>query len=181
LTKLRSTGKKGLEELGKDSVEIEFLGSDSDTSKTINEYLANQLESNLEGLDITLKEVPSEQALDLTNSMDYDIQLSAAGPSALDPSSFMDMLITDSATNQMGYSNEEYDKLYEEAQSELAEPGKEVERYENFSEAEKIAFDDAVIAPVYQEFVAMLVDPKIEGVITNPIVPTYEYKWARVN
>src|SRR5699024_306210 len=172
--------EKGLEELDKDSVEIEFLGSDSDTSKTINEYLANQLESNLEGLDITLKEVPSEQALDLTNSMDYDIQLSAAGTSNLDPSSFMDMLITDSATNQMGYSNEEYDKLYEEAQSELAEPGNEVKRYENFAEAEKIAFDDAVIAPVYQEFVAMLVDPKIEGVITNPIGPTYEYKWARV-
>src|SRR5699024_4743936 len=93
--------EKGLEELDKDSVEIEFLGSDSDTSKTINEYLANQLASNRKVLDITLKEVPSELALDLTSSMDYDIQLSAAGPSTLDPSSFMDMLITDSATNQM--------------------------------------------------------------------------------
>ncbi|MBU5468325.1 peptide ABC transporter substrate-binding protein [Virgibacillus sp. MSJ-26] len=177
----QSYWEKGLKELGKDSIEIEFLGGDNDTSKTLNEYLVNQLESNLEGLDITLKEVPGEQAIDLTNSMDYDIQHSAAGPSTLDPSSFMDMLITDSATNQMGYSNEEYDKLFEEAQSELAVPGKEVERYENFAEAEKIAFDDAVIAPVYQESVAMLVNPKIVGVITNPIGPTYEYKWAKVN
>lgn len=173
--------EKGLEELGEDSIDIEFLGSDSDTSKVMNEYLVNQLESNLDGLNVTLKEVPGEQALDLANDMDYDIQLSAWGPDYLDPYSFMSLWETDGENNLMGYSNEEYDQLMEEAQNELAKPGKEQERYDNFIEAEKILFDDAAIAPVYQEFVAMLVDPKIEGVITNPIGPTYEYKWAKVN
>lgn len=173
--------EKGLEELGEDSIEVEFLGSDSDTSKIMNEYLVNQLESNLDGLDVTLKEVPGEQALDLANNMDYDIQLSAWGPDYLDPYSFMSLWITDGENNLMGYSNDEYDKLMEEAQNELAKPGKEQERYDNFIEAEKILFEDAAIAPVYQEFVAMLVDPKMEGVITNPIGPTYEYKWAKVN
>lgn len=172
---------KGLEELGEDTIEVEFLGSDSDTSKIMNEYLVNQLESNLDGLDVTLKEVPGEQALDLANNMDYDIQLSAWGPDYLDPYSFMSLWITDGENNLMGYSNDEYDKLMEEAQNELAKPGKEQERYDNFIEAEKILFEDAAIAPVYQEFVAMLVDPKMEGVITNPIGPTYEYKWAKVN
>ncbi|MBU5465418.1 peptide ABC transporter substrate-binding protein [Virgibacillus sp. MSJ-26] len=173
--------EKGLEELGEDSIEVEFLGSDSDTSKIMNEYLVNQLESNLDGLDVTLKEVPGEQALDLANNMDYDIQLSAWGPDYLDPYSFMSLWITDGENNLMGYSNDKYDELMEEAQNELAKPGKEQERYDNFIEAEKILFEDAAIAPVYQEFVAMLVDPKMEGVITNPIGPTYEYKWAKVN
>src|SRR5699024_364814 len=119
--------------------------------------------------------------LDLANNMDYDIQLSAWGPDYLDPYSFMSLWITDGENNLMGYSNDEYDKLMEEAQNELAKPGKEQERYDNFIEAEKILFEDAAIAPVYQEFVAMLVDPKMERVITNPIGPTYEYKWAKVN
>src|SRR5699024_6208717 len=173
--------EKGLDELGVDSIELEFLGGDSDTSKTMNEYLVNQLESNLEGLDITLKEVPGEQALDLANNMDYDIQLSAWGPDYLDAYSFMSLWITDGANNLMGYSNDEYDALMEEVRTDLAMHGKEAERFENFVEAEKVLFEEAAIAPVYQEFVAMLVNPKIEGVITNPIGPTYEYKWAKVN
>src|SRR5699024_11958082 len=52
---------KGLEELGEDSIELEFLAGDTETAKTMNEYIVNQLESNLEGLELTLKQVPFEQ------------------------------------------------------------------------------------------------------------------------
>src|SRR5699024_11840934 len=55
---------KGLEELGEDSIELEFLAGDTETAKTMNEYIVNQLESNLEGLELTLKQVPFEQKLE---------------------------------------------------------------------------------------------------------------------
>jgi len=171
--------EKGLEELGTDSVELEFLAGDSETAKTSNEYLVNQLESNLEGLDLSLKQVPFEQLIDLQTAMDYDLLLTGWGPDYLDPYTFLSLWITDGGNNEMGYSNEEYDKLLEETMSGDIANDNEA-RYENFLEAEKILFEDAAIAPVYQKSLALLISPKVEGVFVNPFGPTYEYKWSSV-
>ena len=171
--------EKGLEELGTDSVELEFLAGDSETAKTSNEYLVNQLESNLEGLDLSLKQVPFEQLIDLQTDMDYDLLLTGWGPDYLDPYTFLSLWITDGGNNEMGYSNEEYDKLLKETmQGDIANDNEA--RYENFLEAEKILFEDAAIAPVYQKSLALLISPKVEGVFVNPFGPTYEYKWSSV-
>jgi len=170
--------EKGLKELGVDSVEIEFLGGDTDVSKTMNEYLANQLQTNLPGLKVTLKQVPFEQRLDLDTKQDYDLQLAGWGPDYLDPYTFLSLWITDGGNNKMGYSNAEYDKLLEETTTTLATDNEA--RYQNFLEAEKILFEDAAIAPVYQRAGAFLSSPKIQGLIENPFGPTYEYKWTSV-
>ncbi|RLL42800.1 peptide ABC transporter substrate-binding protein [Oceanobacillus piezotolerans] len=170
--------EKGLEELGTDTVELELLGGDTETAKVTDEYLANQLETNLPGLDITLKSVPFEQRLDLDTNMDYDIQTAGWGPDYLDPYTFLNLWITDGGNNKMGYSNPEYDALLEEAQTTLAQDN--VARYENFLEAEKILFEDAAIAPIYQKARAQLISPKVQGVFMNPFGATYEYKWASV-
>ncbi|MEK5382770.1 peptide ABC transporter substrate-binding protein [Niallia sp. FSL W8-0635] len=170
--------EKGLEELGTDSVEIEFLGGDTDVSKTMNEYLANQLQTNLPGLKVTLKQVPFEQRLDADTKQDYDLQLAGWGPDYLDPYTFLSLWITDGGNNKMGYSNAEYDKLLEETTTTLATDNEA--RYQNFLEAEKILFEDAAIAPVYQRGGAFLSSPKIQGLIENPFGPTYEYKWTSV-
>ncbi|WP_031539422.1 peptide ABC transporter substrate-binding protein [Bacillus sp. MB2021] len=170
--------EKGLEELGTDSVEIEFLGGDTDVSKTMNEYLANQLQTNLPGLKVTLKQVPFEQRLDLDTNQDYDLQLAGWGPDYLDPYTFLSLWITDGGNNKMGYSNAEYDKLLEETTTTLATDNEA--RYQNFLEAEKILFEDAAIAPVYQSAGAFLSSPKIHGLIENPFGPDYEYKWVSI-
>lgn len=167
-----------LTELGTKEVTIEFLGGDNEVSKMMNQYLANQLSTNLPGLKVTLKEVPFEQRLELDTAMDYDMQFAGWGPDFLDPYTFMNLWLTDGGNNQMGYSNPEYDKLINETATTLAlEPEK---RFENFLKAEKILFDDAAIAPVYQRAGALLVSPKVQGVFTNQFGATYEYKWASV-
>jgi oligopeptide transport system substrate-binding protein len=53
-------------------------------------------------------------------------------------------------------------------------------RYKNFLEAEKVLFEDAAIAPVYQASRAQLISPRVQGVFVNPFGATYEYKWADV-
>lgn len=179
LEKAKEYWKKGLEELGTDSVELEFLAGDSETAKQMNEYLANQLQTNLDGLKVTLKQVPFEQRLDLDTNMDYDIQFSGWGPDFLDPYTFLNLWITDGGNNKMGYSNKEYDKLLEEAQTTLATDNPA--RYQNFLEAEKVLFEDAAIAPVYQKASAQLLRQGVEGIIVNPFGPDYEYKWASVS
>ena len=92
-------------------MELEILGGDTDLSKKMNEYFKSQLESNLEGLKIKLKEVPFSVRLELDTNQDYDIQVSGWGPDFQDPISFMDLFVTNGTNNLMSYSNEEYDAL----------------------------------------------------------------------
>lgn len=169
---------KGLEELGTDSVELEFLADDDATTKTLIQYVANQLSTNLEGLTVNIKQVPKEQRLDLDDSMDYEMQLSRWGPDFLDPFTFLNLWTTDSGNNWTGYSNADYDKLVQDTANTLATDN--VARYDNFLQAEKLLFEDAPIAPVYQASRAQLVSPKVQDVFVNPFGPTYEYKWADV-
>ncbi|MEH7491274.1 peptide ABC transporter substrate-binding protein [Neobacillus niacini] len=178
LEKAKEFWAKGLEELGTDSVELEFLADDDKTTKNLVEYVANQLSTNLEGLKINIKQIPKKQRLDLDKSMDYQLQLTRWGPDFLDPFTYMNLWITDGGNNMTGYSSAEYDKLVSETATTFATDNKA--RYKNFLEAEKLLFEDAVIAPVYQASRAQLVSPRIQGVFVNPFGATYEYKWADV-
>ncbi len=168
--------EKGLEELGEDSLEIEYLGDDSDTAKIMSEFLKNQLETNLPGLTLNIKAVPFEQRLDLSTNQDYDIVHSGWGPDFLDPYTWLSLFVTDGGNNEMSYSNPEYDALIESTSTTLATD--EVARYEAFLEAEKILFEDAAIAPTYERFNAQLWSPKLQGIQINKFGATYEYKWA---
>ncbi|MFB4168217.1 peptide ABC transporter substrate-binding protein [Virgibacillus sp. JSM 102003] len=178
LEKAKKLWEKGLEELGTDTIELELLTGDDKTTKTMVEYLANQLSTNLPGLEINLKQVPKEQRLDLDTKMDYQLQVSRWGPDFLDPFTFMNLWTTKSGNNMMGYSNPKYDKLVKETATTLATDN--VARYENFLKAEKILFEDAAIAPIYQSSRAQLISPKVKGIHVNPFGATYEYKWADV-
>ncbi|WHX26534.1 peptide ABC transporter substrate-binding protein [Virgibacillus halodenitrificans] len=176
--KAKKLWEKGLQEIGKETVELEYLSGDSGDSKFISEYMANQLEKNLPGLSITIKRVPLEQLTTLDKSMDYDLQFTGWAPDYQDPFTFLGMWITDENTNKMGYSVEKYDEILSKTQNELAT--KPVERYEALLEAEEILFDTAAVAPVYQTASAKLISPKLNGVITNAVGPEYEYKWAEI-
>ncbi|MCU9615338.1 peptide ABC transporter substrate-binding protein [Caldibacillus lycopersici] len=178
LEKAKEFWQKGLDELGTDAVEIELLTDDDDTTKLMVEYIANQLETNLTGLSVNIKQVPKEQRLDLDSKMDFEAQVTRWGPDFLDPYTYMNLFVTDSGNNKMGYSNPKYDELVFATASELATDN--AARYQNFLQAEKILFEDAAIAPIYQSSRAQLVSPKVQGVHINPFGPTYEYKWAYV-
>lgn len=170
--------EKGLEEIGKQNVELDIVSSDSKTTKTMTEFLANQLEKNLPGLSITLKQVPFKQRIELGTSMNYDILLGGWSAAYLDPYTFSNVWLTDGANNNMGYSNSEYDELILSTVNDLAlDP---VKRFEAFLDAGKILAEDAAVAPLYQSARAQLISPKIKGVITNPVGAPYEYKWAHV-
>lgn len=170
--------EKAKKELGKDTIEVELLGDDSESSTTMNEYLANQLQTNLPGLKVNFKKVPFKQRLALDTAMDYDLQVAGWGPDYLDPYTFLSLWITDGGNNQMGYSNKEYDKLLADTATTLATDNDA--RYKNFLEAEKLLFEDGAIAPIFQRGRAFLSSPKIQNMIVNPFGPTYEWKWTSV-
>lgn len=170
---------KGLEEIGQKEVKLVYLGGDTETSKTIDSYMKDQLQNNLEGLTIDVQSVPFSVRLDRDKTMDYDIQAAGWGPDYLDPISFSDLWITDGGNNKMAYSNEKYDKLLKDAQTTLAnDPAK---RFEALQEAEKVVLEeDAGIAPIYQRASNLLINKKVEGFTYHLVGPEYSYKWIKI-
>lgn len=171
--------QQALDTLGVSEVTIEVLGGDTETSIKMQDFIKNQLETNLEGLTINLKNVPFAQRLDLDTAMDYDVQFAGWGPDYLDAMSFMDLWVTDGGNNKMGYSNPEYDRLIKEAKTTLATDP--VARFEAMQEAERILLEeDAAIGPLYQRGTAQLMQEYVKNVYIHPFGPDYSYKWTKI-
>jgi oligopeptide transport system substrate-binding protein len=74
---------------------------------------------------------------------------------------FIDMFTSDSGNNDAQYNNPEYDRLVKIAKNS-SDP---VLRIQTMHAAEKLLFDDAVIAPVYFYTRPILIRPSIKGVV----------------
>lgn len=177
LEKAKEHWEKGLAALGKEKVELELLNFDSESSKKIGEYLKNQLETNLPGLTLNISQQPFKQKLALESELDYDISFSIWGPDYQDPMTYMDMFTTENPHNEMAYSNKEYDRLINEAQSETDVK----KRWEMLQEAERILLEeDAAIAPMYQRGTAFVQRAYVKDLHMHPFGPEYSLKWAYV-
>ncbi|TWT27980.1 peptide ABC transporter substrate-binding protein [Planomicrobium sp. CPCC 101110] len=170
---------QGLEEEGVTEVTLELLGGDTETAKSMDEYLKSQLEENLEGLTVKLKAVPFQVRLELDQKQDYEIQTAGWGPDYQDPMTFIDLFVTDSSQNRMSYSNAEYDALVESAKGELAQDT--AARWDAMAQAEKLLLEEAAIAPIYQRGLMSLQKPYVQGIVTHPFGGDYSYKWAYVS
>ncbi|MCP8969154.1 peptide ABC transporter substrate-binding protein [Ectobacillus ponti] len=176
--KAKKLWEEAKKELGQDKVTLELLNYDSDSAKKIGEYLKEQLEKNLPGLTVSIKQQPFKQKLDLETKGDYDFSFAGWGPDYPDPMTFLDMFITGGAHNQMGYSNKEYDKLIADGKGPLLTDQKK--RLEELAKAEKVLFDDAAIAPIYQRGTSYLERPYVKGIVDHNFGGDYSYKWAYV-
>ncbi|MEH6852005.1 peptide ABC transporter substrate-binding protein [Bacillus pseudomycoides] len=167
----------GKKELGKDTIELTLLNSDTELAKKISEFLKGELEKNLPGLKLNVKVQPFAQLLKLESSGDYDISYSGWGPDYPDAMTFLDLFVTNGAQNKMGYSNAKYDELITKAKKE----GSDVKgRWNDLSKAEKILFDEAAIAPIYQRGRAFLERETIKDLYVNKYGPELSFKWTSV-
>ncbi|MDT1997452.1 peptide ABC transporter substrate-binding protein [Carnobacterium divergens] len=170
--------KKGLKELGVDKVELELLSDDTENAKRSLEFVQGQLEENLPGLTVKLKNVPFKVRIDLNNKMDYDIQVAGWSADFSDPVSFLDLFTTDNSNNRSNFSNAKYDELLENVKTtSLSDPEK---RWDEMREAEKELLKTAGIGPIYQRYNAVLEKPFVKDVGMQLVGPEYSYKWAYV-
>ncbi|MBE1555064.1 peptide ABC transporter substrate-binding protein [Sporosarcina limicola] len=171
--------EKALKELGTDKVALELLGGDSENAKKQQEWYKSELEKNLPGLTINLKEVPFSVRLDLDNASDFDIQAAGWGADFEDPISYLELFTTKSPQNGISYSNLEYDKLIESTKTTLAQDP--VKRWEAFLQAEKILLEeDAAIIPNYQRGRRALMRPTVQGLVSHKYGGDYTYKWVHI-
>ncbi|MCU7677628.1 peptide ABC transporter substrate-binding protein [Bacillus thuringiensis] len=173
--KLWETVKK---ELGTDKIELEFLNFDNEDAKKVGEFLKGEMEKNLPGLSIKIKQQPFAQKNKLEDSQQYDIAFGIWGPDFPDPISYLDMFVTNGSQNKTGYSNQKYDELILKAKTDT----KDLQaRWNNLLEVEKMLIkEDAVITPIFQKGSAYIVKDAVKDIIPINYGGRLTYKWASV-
>ena len=96
---------------------------------------------------------------DSMRRMDYQIGRYAWIGDYLDPSTFLEMMITGGGNNQTGWGNAEYDRLIAEANA----TADQAKRYAAYQRCEQILIDECPIAPIYFYTRNNLVRPEVKG------------------
>ncbi|MES9664386.1 peptide ABC transporter substrate-binding protein [Bacillus cereus] len=166
-------------ELGVDEVKIEFLTYEQDNAKRMAEYIKGDLEKNLQGLTIQIKQQPFKQKLQLEQTGDYEISMANWGPDYKDPISYLELFTTDNPNNKMNYSNRHYDELIKKAKSDLVLNQKK--RWEALQEVERILLEDAAVAPLYQMGSAYVQKDYVKGIEKHQFGGVYTYRNAYID
>jgi len=165
-------------ELGVDSISLSFVGDDDEKSKQISQYIQGQIQNNLPGISVELRNVPKKNRLALADTRDFDILLTGWGADFADAINFMDLLYSDSPYNEGGYANSDYDALIDQAKTTNANDDEK--RWEDLQQAHKIITDDFAFIPLYQEAETQLRNPAVEGIIFNSVGVEFDLSRASV-
>ncbi|MBD3948243.1 peptide ABC transporter substrate-binding protein [Tuanshanicoccus lijuaniae] len=162
LEKAKADWEQAKKELGVEKLSLELLVSDVDLSGRTAEYLQAQIQENLPGLTLTIRSVPLQNRLEFQRKREYDFYYGTWAPDYQDAMNFVEQLQTDGGINFAEYSNEEVDKLINQARNEYAnDPAK---RREALIAAEKIMVEeDAVVSALYQVSTSFLLSQDVKN------------------
>ncbi|KLA29858.1 peptide ABC transporter substrate-binding protein [Bacillus cereus] len=165
-------------ELGVEQINFEFLTFEQDNAKRMAEYIKGDLEKNLHGLTIQIKQQPFKQKLQLEQTGDYDITTANWGPDYKDPISYLELFTTGNQNNKMNYSNSRFDELIKKAKTDFVlEPEK---RWGALLEAEQVLLEDAAVAPLYHIGSAYVQKDYVKGIEKHQFGGVYTYKNAYI-
>ncbi|HDR7862312.1 TPA: peptide ABC transporter substrate-binding protein, partial [Bacillus toyonensis] len=177
--KAKKLWEEAKKELGQDTITVELLNDDNGSRKKVGDFIKEELEKNLPGIKVNLKQQPYKQKLDLEKKFQYEFSLSAWSPDYPDPMTYIDMFVTGSSFNEMDYSNPKYDDLVAKSKGELLKD--DAARWKALAEAEKILIgQDVAISPTYQQSTAYLEKTYVNGIANHTFGGDFSYKWAYI-
>ena len=156
--KAKACWDKGLQELGVQTLELEFL-SYSSTQKLL-EILKDQWERVLPGFTLNARLVSAAQFNDLRAKGEFELYMIIWGADYPDPNAFLAIYESSSPINSGKYANADFDKLLHDAALEL-DPGK---RFDMLHRAEDIFMEDLGSIPLYTKGGAFLISQGVKGV-----------------
>jgi oligopeptide transport system substrate-binding protein len=143
---------------GKGFPKLEFLYNTTEANRAIAEALQQMWRTSL-GIDITLQNQEGKVQTESMRTGHYEIGRYAWIGDYLDPSTFLEMMITNGGNNQTGWSHAEYDRLIAAANA-AASPAK---RFAAYQRCEEILAVECPIAPIYYYVRNNLVRPEVKG------------------
>jgi oligopeptide transport system substrate-binding protein len=141
---------------------VALLYATSHGAKAIAEALQEMWRKNL-NLHVTLRNEEWKVYLDAMRNTNYDIGYSGWGADYADPSTFLDLFLSEGGNNETGWSNPEYDRWCRAA----ASTGDQAVRYADFQKAEAILMDEMPIIPIYIYTNPRLIQPCVKGWYPN--------------
>lgn len=172
--KLWAEAKK---ELDFDTVTIELLTYEGEFDKKLAEFIQAELKDNLDGLDLKIKQVPLKQKIDLEAKQEFNMSFNGWVADFPDPLTFLEIYTSKGMYAQRSaYSNEEYDKLIEEAKTAATHE----ESFAKYAEAEKVLLEDLPMAPIYQVGSSFLQKSNVKDIVRYTYGSPACFKWADV-
>ena len=171
--------EKAKKELGKKEFAFTMNTQDTPASKIAAEYIKSQVESNLPGVTLKIKQMPFKQKTTLELANNYEATYSGWSPDYPDPTAFLETMTKDNAQNNTDWDNKEYNKLLKESNSSLLRETEK--RNEALQRAESILLHDAPVAPVYQKGEAHLTNPQVKGLQYHKIGPDTTLKHVYID
>ena len=159
---------------GKGFPDVELMFNTSEAHKQIAEAICQQWKDIL-GISIKLRNKEWKMYLQDMSNLEYDMMRSSWIGDYNDPNTYFDMFIKDGGNNRTGWSNETYDALLKESQSE-ADHSK---RLAIFQKMERILVEDELpIMPIYMYVYQGMINESIYGFEHNiRDVHPYQYMW----
>ena len=169
--------EKAKEEVGFDTVNINLLTFDHETGKRQGEFMQAELQSNLPGLTVTIKQQPFKQKLALEGKGDFHLSYSGWAPDYPDPLTFLETMQKGiKYSNNTNYNNEEYNKLIDDAKSAASQE----ESWEKFKQAEELMLEEGFIAPLIQSGTTYLEKTYVSGVVRPSFGIDTIYNWVEL-
>ena len=166
----------GLEELGTDTISLELTTSDSEDSKKLAEFLQSELQNNLPGLTIDIRQMPDNSRLDNIKSGNYQIATSYWLADFADPINFVERFDTD--INRGNYSFEDIDALVDQSNQQYDDA---LARWNTLIEIEKVALGEHYVdVPIYQTAEAYLEKSYVKD-IYRPVFGSRSFKYASID
>jgi oligopeptide transport system substrate-binding protein len=150
---------QGLAEEGLDTLSFTLTYNTSEGHAKIATAVADMWKQSL-GVDVKLENKEWGIFLEERHNLNYQVARSGWSADYNDPMTFLDMFVSNSGNNDMGYNNPEFDKLIQEAKTS----SDNAVRQEKFVAAEKMLMDEMAIIPVYYYSNNSLTKPYLKGV-----------------
>ncbi|OHO71570.1 peptide ABC transporter substrate-binding protein [Staphylococcus sp. HMSC036D05] len=167
--KARTNWHKAQKQLGKKKFEFTMNTEDTPAQKISAEYIKSQVEKNLPGVTLKIKQMPFKQKTTSELSGNFETSYSGWVPDYPDPTAFLQTMTKGNAQNNTDWSNKEYDQLLKDANGKLLR--KTDERNAALQKAENILLNDAPVAPIYQKGEAHLTNPQVKGLVYHKVGP----------
>lgn len=165
------------QEVGFDTVTLELLTFDSESSKRQAEFMQAELQNALPGLTVKIQQQPFKQKLDLEGKGEFHLTFSGWSPDYPDPLTFLETMQTGIQYGaNTNYNNSKYDELIEAGKT----AANQEESWAKYAEAEKMMLEDGFINPIMQQGSSYLQRQYVSGRLTPAFGVQAVYNWVEL-
>ena len=164
-------------ELGTDTITVDLLyGTDESPMDTMAEYLQGSF-AKLKGLKVNMvATVKKDRIYNREAHGNFQVVCTRWGPDYADPTTYLNLALTDNSNNYGKYANAKFDALMEQIQKE----SDLTKRWDLMIQAEKVMMEDMAYIPVFEKGSAALKAKNVKGLVVVPVGTPYTFKYVKL-